>query len=75
MIVELIDQLALDRPLVVGHSLGGAVALAMALLALAFAAPPSATDPVPVAAACALPEDTTREGLAPVPATPDTCAK
>ncbi len=31
MIVELIDQLELDRPLVVGHSLGGAVALAMAL--------------------------------------------
>lgn len=31
MIVELIDQLGLDRPLVVGHSLGGAVALAMAL--------------------------------------------
>jgi len=31
MIVELIDQLGLARPLVVGHSLGGAVALAMAL--------------------------------------------
>jgi pimeloyl-ACP methyl ester carboxylesterase len=31
MIVELIDQLGLDRPLVVGHSLGGAIALAMAL--------------------------------------------
>jgi pimeloyl-ACP methyl ester carboxylesterase len=31
MIAELIDQLGLDRPLVVGHSLGGAVALAMAL--------------------------------------------
>lgn len=31
MIVELIDQLGLDTPLVVGHSLGGAVALAMAL--------------------------------------------
>ncbi|WP_226019692.1 alpha/beta fold hydrolase [Novosphingobium sp. FKTRR1] len=31
MIVELMDQLGLDRPLVVGHSLGGAVALAMAL--------------------------------------------
>ncbi len=31
MIVELIDQLGLDKPLVVGHSLGGAVALAMAL--------------------------------------------
>ena len=31
MIVELIDQLGLDQPLVVGHSLGGAVALAMAL--------------------------------------------
>lgn len=31
MIVELMDQLGLDRPLVVGHSLGGAIALAMAL--------------------------------------------
>lgn len=31
MIVELMDQLGLDQPLVVGHSLGGAVALAMAL--------------------------------------------
>lgn len=31
MMVELIDQLGLDRPLVVGHSLGGAIALAMAL--------------------------------------------
>lgn len=31
MIVELMDQLGLGRPLVVGHSLGGAVALAMAL--------------------------------------------
>lgn len=31
MIAELIDQLGLERPLVVGHSLGGAVALAMAL--------------------------------------------
>ncbi len=31
MMVELMDQLGLDRPLVVGHSLGGAVALAMAL--------------------------------------------
>jgi pimeloyl-ACP methyl ester carboxylesterase len=31
MIVELMDQLGLENPLVVGHSLGGAVALAMAL--------------------------------------------
>lgn len=31
MIVELIEQLGLNRPLVVGHSLGGAIALAMAL--------------------------------------------
>lgn len=31
MIVELMDQLGLERPLVVGHSLGGAIALAMAL--------------------------------------------
>lgn len=31
MIAELIDQLGLERPLVVGHSLGGAIALAMAL--------------------------------------------
>ncbi len=31
MIAELIEQLGLDRPLVVGHSLGGAIALAMAL--------------------------------------------
>jgi pimeloyl-ACP methyl ester carboxylesterase len=31
MIVDLIDQLGLDRPLVVGHSLGGAIGLAMAL--------------------------------------------
>ena len=31
MIVALMDQLGLDQPLVVGHSLGGAVALAMAL--------------------------------------------
>jgi pimeloyl-ACP methyl ester carboxylesterase len=31
MIVELMDQLGLEKPLVVGHSLGGAIALAMAL--------------------------------------------
>ncbi|MGY4398063.1 pimeloyl-ACP methyl ester carboxylesterase [Sphingomonas sp. UYAg733] len=32
MIAGLIDHLALDKPLVVGHSLGGAVALALAVL-------------------------------------------
>ncbi|WP_343520157.1 alpha/beta fold hydrolase [Sphingomonas sp.] len=31
LIAELIDQLGLDQPLVVGHSLGGAVAMALAL--------------------------------------------
>ncbi|KQM57955.1 lactone esterase [Sphingomonas sp. Leaf16] len=31
MIADLIDALGLDRPLLVGHSMGGAVALAMAL--------------------------------------------
>lgn len=31
MIVELMEQLGLEKPLVVGHSLGGAIALAMAL--------------------------------------------
>lgn len=31
VIVDLIDALGLDRPLIVGHSLGGAVAMAMAL--------------------------------------------
>jgi pimeloyl-ACP methyl ester carboxylesterase len=47
MLAALIDQLQLDRPLVVGHSLGGALALALALRhpdrvgGLALIAPPT----------------------------------